>query len=189
MDTGRIGLAAEFAARAHRNAVRKGEDIPYIAHPVEAAFIAAQLTDNEDVVIAALLHDVVEDAGCTPEDIRERFGEAAAGLVAMETEDKMRDIPAEASWKLRKQAALEHIKNAPREAKIVCLADKLSNMRLSARTYQKVGDAMWERFNQKDKREQEWYYRGMAESLKELKDTDAYREYVSLCDAIFGKKD
>ena len=98
----------------------------------------------------------------------------------------MHDIPAENSWKLRKETFLKHLENAPLEAKIICLADKVSNMRLSAKTFKSKGDAMWQAFNQKDKSEQEWYYRSIYERIPELENTDAYKEYVKLCDMVFS---
>jgi metal dependent phosphohydrolase len=98
----------------------------------------------------------------------------------------MQHIPATYSWKIRKEAFLNHLKAAPLEAKIICLADKLSNMRLSIKTFDDKGDDMWLVFNQKDKKEQEWYYLGIYKSLPELKDTEAYIEYVKACDYAFG---
>jgi myo-inositol-1(or 4)-monophosphatase len=68
---------------------------------------------------------------------------------------------------------------------MICLADKLSNMRMSANMHRVKGDEMWQIFNQKDKREQEWYYRSIYENLLELADTAAYKEYVELCNQVF----
>lgn len=175
-----------FAEHAHNGATRKGTKIPYIMHPIEAGMITMSLTDDVSVVVAAILHDVVEDTKYDLGDIEQRFGPDIAQLVSYESEDKMHDIPAANSWKLRKETFLKHLENAPLEAKIICLADKVSNMRLSAKTFKSKGDAMWQAFNQKDKSEQEWYYRSIYERISELENTDAYKEYVKLCDMVFA---
>jgi len=185
MDTSRIGKAIEFATIAHANQLRKGTDIPYIAHAVETAFIVMTLTADEDVIIAAILHDVAEDTEYGLEDIRERFGNKVADLVDWESEDKMRHLPASESWKARKKAFLQELKAAPVEAKMICLGDKISNMRASAKQYAVEKEKMWLNFNQKNALEQEWYYRSIAESLSEFKYTEAYKEYVSLCNKVF----
>ena len=83
-----IKEAAEFAAKAHEGAVRKGSQIPYITHPLETAVIVSLMTEDEEVIAAALLHDVIEDAGIKKEEIEARFGSRVAELVADETEDK-----------------------------------------------------------------------------------------------------
>lgn len=186
MDSKRLAEAAAFAAKAHEGVHRKGTDEPYISHPIEAGLIAMTITVDEDVIVAAFLHDVIEDTNYEYDDIKSRFGERVAKLVAYESEDKMRNIPAEDSWKARKQAFLEHISSAPLDAKIICLCDKVSNLRMSAITHTKKGDDMWRVFNQKDKKEQEWYYRSIAKELTELEATDAYQEYLRLCDEVFA---
>ena len=80
--------AARFAVEAHADMTRKGGGLPYILHPFEVATIAASMTSDEEVLAAALLHDVVEDAGVDFNELRERFGNRVADLVASETENK-----------------------------------------------------------------------------------------------------
>ena len=140
-----IEEAAAFAAQAHHGTFRKGTQIPYITHPMEAALIVSGFTDDPEMIAAALLHDVVEDTGVTEEEIRERFGSRVACLVANETEDKTK------CWRERKGATIQHLKSAPREIKILALGDKLSNMRCTAKDYLVLGDEIWQRFNEKDK--------------------------------------
>lgn len=86
--------AARFALHAHEGQIRKTKPIPFILHPMEVAQIASTMTDDLDVLAAAVLHDVVEDTDCTADDILENFGERIAYLVAMETENKRPDRPA-----------------------------------------------------------------------------------------------
>ena len=83
-----IEEAVAFARRAHAGAVRKGTNIPYITHPMETAVIISLMTEDEDLVVAALLHDVIEDTDVTPEELEERFGRRVTELVLEETEDK-----------------------------------------------------------------------------------------------------
>lgn len=179
--------ALEFATRAHLGTTRKGTDIPYITHPVETAEIVSRMTDDEDVVVAALLHDVAEDTSYTLDDIRENFGDRVAYLVSEETENKRRGQSAADTWYIRKKETLDHLREASIDVKMLALADKLSNMRLTFSKYQQEGPAMWNCFNEKDPAKQAWYYRGIAEATGELKDTKEWQEYHNLCDSVFGK--
>ena len=175
-----IKEAAEFADRAHQGVFRKGTEIPYITHPMETAAIVTAFTDEPEMIAAALLHDVIEDAGVTREELEEKFGPRVAFLVDGESEDKSK------SWVERKGATVERLKTATRDEKILALADKLSNIRSTARDYLVLGDEVWQRFNQKDKDMQGWYYKGVAEALKEFKGHIYYEEYVMLCERVFG---
>lgn len=175
-----VGEAATFAGKAHKGVFRKGTDIPYITHPLEAAVIVSAFTDDEEMIAAALLHDVVEDAGVTKGELEQKFGLRVAGLVMDESEDKKK------TWQERKGYTVRHLCTASREIKILALGDKLSNMRCTARDYLIVGDAIWQRFNEKDKKKQAWYYWGIAHALKELEEHIYYQEYVLLCKEVFG---
>jgi len=77
--------------------------------------------------------------------------------------------------------------HAPHDAKIVALGDKLSNMRAIARDYAEQGNALWNLFHAKDPKDHEWHYRGLADSLSELRDTFAYKEFQQLINQVFGK--
>lgn len=180
--------AISFAVKAHEGAKRKGNHMPYIIHPMEVMTIVASLTSDEEVIAAAALHDVVEDTSYTIEDIRQTFGERIATLVAHETENKREGQPKSETWKVRKQEQLEQAQYAPMEAKMIMLADKLSNTRASLRDVQKEGHSVWQKFNMKDEKEQEWYYRKVAEVLSELRDTAPYQEYESVLEELFRKE-
>lgn len=183
-----IDNAICFAVKAHSGMRRKGTDLPYVSHPLEAFSIAASITNDEKVLAAAVLHDVVEDTDYTIEDIKNGFGEKVAELVASDSENKRENLPAEQTWEIRKQETLEALKNSSREEQIITISDKLSNIRAIYRDYFTIGESLWQRFNQKDKNKQRWYYEGIAESLNLLRDTFAYREYVFLLNKIFGDK-
>ena len=181
-----VDRAIILAVKAHSGDVRKGTKTPYIVHPIESCAIAASITDDKEIIAAAVLHDVVEDSEFTKEDLLKEFGERVTNLVCSDTEDKMRDISADKSWKLRKQATLDFLDKSTKEEQIICIADKLSNMRAIYRDYNRLGDKLWERFNQKDKNEHAWYYSGIADRLTLLTDTMAYKEYVELIRKTFN---
>lgn len=178
-----VKKAVAFAEAAHRGAVRKGTNIPFITHPLDTAVIVASLTEDKELIAAAVLHDVVEDAGVKEGELREIFGDRVTGLVMAETEDKTK------SWAERKAATLDHLLHASREEKILVLGDKLSNIRSTARDYMLLGEVFWNRFNEKRKERHQWYYEGVAERLKELADYPQYQEYQRLCRLVFHEQE
>lgn len=181
-----LNKAIVFATEAHQGQFRKGTHIPYILHPMEAASIVGTMTTEDEIIAGAVLHDVVEDTDTTVDEIKELFGERVAAIVASESENKREDKPAESTWKIRKQETLYHLKNATIDVKMITLGDKLSNIRAIYRDYNTIGDELWQRFNQKDKNQHYWYYKSIAECLLELKDYQAYKEYVDLVEKTFN---
>ena len=159
-----VSQAAVFAVNAHDGMLRKGTKIPYIVHPMEVAAIAASLTDDPEVIAASLLHDVMEDCGVTQKQLFEQFGERVANLVAYESQ--MENGNPSETWEARKQAAIDRIACGDSDTQIIALADKLSNIRAIARDYTREGDALFFRFNQRDKSRYGWYYRSCAALLK-----------------------
>ena len=101
-----ISEAIAFAVQSHDGMRRKKGALPYILHPMEAAVIVGTMTDDQNLIAAAVLHDVVEDAGVTLEDIEEKFGKRVRELVASETEDKRADLPPSDTWRIRKEESL-----------------------------------------------------------------------------------
>lgn len=169
-----------FATRAHEGTLRKGSGIPYIYHPMEVALIVAQMTTDEDVIAAAYLHDVLEDTDVTAEALELTFGSRILELVLAETEDKS------LTWQERKDSTVEHLKYASREVKLLTLADKLSNLRSTARDYMVIGDEVWNRFNEKRKECHRRYVRGILDNLSDLEDYPAYRELLGLYKFVYG---
>ena len=184
---GILEKAISFAADKHAGAVREGSNTPYIAHPLEAFSIAAGITSDHDILAAAVLHDVIEDTPATLADLEEIFGKRIAKLVASESEDKMPGIPRSESWKLRKELKIQALQTASLDEKIIVLSDKLSNIRALRRDIVRDGDAVWEKFNQKDKKMHEWYYRSVAEAISELSEHLAYEELCQLIGIVFGE--
>lgn len=175
-----IRKAAEFAAKAHEGTFRKGTKIPYIVHPMEVAQIVAMMTEKPELIAAAYLHDVLEDTSVTAGEIEREFGRQVLFFVQQETEDKS------LSWKERKAATIHHLAHASREVKLLTLADKLSNMRASARDYMVFEESFWQRFNEKKKESHQWYAKGILDSLQELSDLPEYQEFCRLYEFMYG---
>ena len=172
-----------FATEAHAGQMRKGTKRPYIVHPKEVAEIVATMTDDEEIIAAAWLHDTIEDCeNVTGEILQAKFGNRVAAIVIQESEDKSK------SWMERKGHTITQLNTEPREVQLVALGDKLSNIRDIDRDYPVVGEKLWERFRMKDKQIIGWYYKGVQDSLRKLLGhTEAYKEYSDLVDKIFGE--
>ena len=185
LDTTLLDRAIVFAVRAHAGTERRGKGFPYIVHPMEAVEIVATMTRDQELLAAAVLHDTVEDTDTTVEQIRTEFGDRIASLVASESDIVLDGVSEEDSWHALKQAAIDRLARASHDAKMVALGDKLSNMRAIARDYAQQGDALWNLFHVKDRKEHEWHYRGLADSLRELQETFAYQEFEQLINQVF----
>ena len=175
-----IKKAAEFARIAHEGEYRKGSRIPYIYHPMEVALLVAGMTRDRDVIAAAYLHDVLEDTPVTEGELEQAFGPRVLELVRFETEDKA------LSWQERKAHTIYHLPDAPIEVRILTLADKLSNMRSTARDYLMIGDQVWQRFHEKRKASHQWYASGILEALSGMKAYPEYQEMDRLYHMVFG---
>jgi myo-inositol-1(or 4)-monophosphatase len=183
-----VSEAIAFAVNAHDGMRRKKSEAPYILHPMEAAVIVGTMTEDQNLIAAAVLHDVVEDAGVTIEQIEARFGKRVRELVQSETEDKRAQLPPSATWRIRKEESLEVLKNTEDLGVLmVWLGDKLANMRAIYRDFKVDGEEMWQRFNQKDPAQQAWYYRSIATLTQRLAHTSAWLEYKTLTELVFGK--
>jgi (p)ppGpp synthase/HD superfamily hydrolase len=149
--------ALEFAAAAHRGQYRKGTRIPYIVHPLGVARTLIELNCADEVVVAGLLHDTVEDAGVTLEEIESRFGSRVAVLVSGASEpDKT------AVWEQRKSHTLDILRETPdTELLLLSCADKLDNIRALRSDLGRVGEEAFTVFKRpRDK--QRWYYESLA---------------------------
>lgn len=190
LDTSLVDRAITFAVRAHAGTRRRGKEFPYIVHPLEALAIVATMTSDPEILAAAVLHDTVEDTGTGVEELRREFGARVASLVAAET-DTISDgsQAAEGSWMERKRRALDRLAKAPLDVKMVALGDKLSNMRAIARDFEAQGDSFWNLFHEKDPKVHAWRYRALADALKELSGTLAFREFEDLINRVFDGRD
>jgi (p)ppGpp synthase/HD superfamily hydrolase len=178
-----IDMAIEVAARAHQEQVRKGTDTPYISHPYAVGMLLARAGMPEEVIIAGILHDTVEDTSLTLDYLRETFGERVA-LIVEGCSEPHRGAP----WEERKQHTLEYLRTAPWEVRVVACADKLHNIRTVAAEYRLSGDAVWSRFK-RGRTEQAWYYRGLVQTLCDQSGDDEIPfcgEFRALVDEVFG---
>lgn len=164
--TDRFSEAFAYAARLHRDQVRKGTDVAYLSHLMAVSALIIEHHGDEDMAIAGLLHDAVEDQGGLPilEEIRERFGERVAELVESCTDAHVLPKP---PWKPRKEAYLEHLAETSQEARVVSNCDKLHNARSLLADYREQGEALWTLFRG-GKDGTLWYYRSLVERFREL---------------------
>ena len=156
----RFSDAFEFVLRLHANQLRKGTNIPYIAHLLSVSALVLEAGGDEDLAIAALLHDAVEDQGGkeTLDLIEKKFGERVANIVK-DCSDTM--ITPKPPWRQRKEAYLEHLIGASDDVRLVSLADKLHNARSILRDIRVNGPSSLEKFNG-GKRGTLWYYTNLV---------------------------
>jgi len=154
--------ALVYAARLHRDQTRKGSGIPYVNHLLAVAAIVGENGGTEEEVIAALLHDAPEDHGgrARLEEIRERFGDDVAEIVASCTDTYEDPKPA---WQPRKEAYVAHVRTAPASVRLVSAADKLHNARAILADLRVSGDKLWDRFTG-GKEGTLWYYRALVDA-------------------------
>lgn len=137
-----VRAALEQARSDHEGQIRNGSGgMPYIEHPIRVAALLDEHDYGDEVLAAALLHDVVEDSGTTLDELREKFGEVVAGLVGAMTDDESID-----DYRRRKSEHRERLAAAPAEAMAIYGSDKLTNVRTLAEAYAEEGEAVREEF-------------------------------------------
>jgi (p)ppGpp synthase/HD superfamily hydrolase len=163
-----------FAAEKHKGQVRKASTTPYIAHLMGVASLALEFGGDEDMAIAALLHDVVEDCGGAPmlKEVKRRFGNRVAKIVEGCTDS---DTDPKPPWRERKESYIRRLKDANAETRLVSAADKLNNVRSILSDYREVGESVWARFNG-GREGTLWYYRALAKEFKRGKANRLTRE-------------
>jgi (p)ppGpp synthase/HD superfamily hydrolase len=170
----RFERALLFATRKHAGQHRKGTTVPYVAHLLSVAGLVLEAGGDEDLAIAALLHDVVEDCGGAPmlREIRRRFGQRVAHVVDGCTDT---DLDPKPPWRQRKENYILHLRTADADTRLVSAADKLHNVRSIVATYREIGDRVWERFH--GKRDGTlWYYRTLLDEFQRKKSSPLIRE-------------
>lgn len=145
--TPKIEKAIRKAAVLHYGQTRKGEDdYPYITHPYSVAIILSNYTDDEDVIVAGLLHDTIEDTKYTPDELENDFGQKVKEIVLGVTEDYSNENKKN-SWKERKEKYVENINSSSDESVLVSVADKTHNLKTVIADYKKHGPIIWKNFN------------------------------------------
>lgn len=186
----RVREAVVFAAEQHGCQARKGTRIPYLVHPMNVAKWLIRYGASEELAIAGVLHDVVEDTPATVEEVEKRFGERVACLVQGASEaDKAAD------WRTRKQATVNHVLECD-DLELLALkcADKLDNLSDIAFDLSMEGEVLWKRFNTPNGRpDQAWYYGTLARAFSEkLAGTDwqnMAQALTDLVDSLFREPD
>ena len=172
----RFQRAFAFAAEKHAGQTRKASSIPYIAHLMGVASLVLEGGGDEDMAIAALLHDVVEDCGGEPmlKEVRRRFGNRVAKIVDGCTDAYVIPKPA---WRERKDNYIARLKKEPADTRLVSAADKLNNIRSIISDYRAIGESVWSRFSG-GREGTLWYYRTLRDVFLERKPNRITRDYV-----------
>ncbi|MFX0085387.1 MAG: HD domain-containing protein [Candidatus Hodarchaeota archaeon] len=184
--------AFEFAFLKHQGSLRKGSSTPYIVHPIEVAIVLMKAGVSETMVIAGLLHDLMEDENVQYEELMDLFGIEVADLVKIVSEpEKLRKTQKDpkSTWKQRKFDNINQISQTDHNGKLLACADKLVNIRDMINDYTVLGEKLWNRFNA-EKAEQEWYYRTMCKTFSRGKysiaDHPIYLQFKNLVKQLFG---
>ena len=171
--TDRFDRALLYATHVHGGQVRKATSIPYVAHLLAVAATVLEYGGSEDMAIAGLLHDAVEDQGGEPRlaDIRNRFGDRVADIVRSCSDSVVNSSAGQQkeNWRTRKTRYIEHLNTVDQETLLVSLSDKVHNARSILRDLRKpeIGSAVWDRFKN-PKEETLWYYRELANAFQRL---------------------
>ena len=154
--------ALRFASAVHRQQARKGTATPYITHLMAVSAIVGENGGDEELMIAALLHDSMEDQGVMWEEINQKFGKRVADIVQDCSDSTTKPKP---PWRDRKEKYIAHLRKADPAVRLVCVADKLHNATSLLTDLRKVGSGVWARFNAGPD-ETVWYYRSVIEALR-----------------------
>jgi (p)ppGpp synthase/HD superfamily hydrolase len=157
----RLQRAFRYAAKWHTGQARKQTAVPYLSHLMAVTSLVLEAGGDEDLSIAALLHDVVEDCGGMPRlrEIKTMFGARVARIVEGCTDTFVEPKP---DWIERKRGYLEEVKHADAETRLVSASDKLHNVRTILTDYRNDGDRIWMRFNG-GREGTLWYYRALSD--------------------------
>lgn len=160
----RLQRAFQYAAEKHAGQTRKQTAVPYLSHLMAVASLVLEAGGNEDMAIAALLHDVVEDCGGMPRlrEIRKKFGARVAKIVDGCTDTYVEPRP---EWLERKRSYVREVKHADADTRLVSAADKLHNVRTILADYREHGEAIWKRFSG-EKDGTLWYYRALSDEYQ-----------------------
>lgn len=187
----RIQKALMTAFEYHKGQTRKAGGAPYIVHILDVArILLSEPGVSEDVVIAGILHDTLEDTPYTAEQLEQDFGPYVLSLVQFATEpgkgptatreEKTR------TWRARKERMIQACDRASRDQLLVLIADKLANLGGLRDELHLHGDAVWSSFNA-SKEDTVWYHCSLRSAVAgKLQDTRLFRLYTDLTDSVFA---
>jgi (p)ppGpp synthase/HD superfamily hydrolase len=170
----RLQRAFRYAAEKHDGQTRKQSAVPYLSHLMAVASLVLEAGGDEDMAIAALLHDVVEDCGGMPRlrEIRKQFGPRVAKIVQGCTDSFGEPKP---EWVERKKDYLREVKHADVETRLVSASDKLHNVRTILADYRLHGEKIWKRFSG-GREGTLWYYRALSNEYQQRNPNRITRE-------------
>lgn len=177
----KIFKAIDFAQKAHNGQCRKGCELPYIVHPLGVMEILIRAGQSEDVIVAGILHDTLEDTDVTEEQIEKKFGKRVKDLVIAASEPD-HDAP----WEVRKQHTIEFLSQcSDEEVLMISCADKLHNIISFIDDYEIIGEDLWSRFK-RGKETQKWYYTALADIfIKYDKKNPLFKEFHKIVYKLF----
>jgi (p)ppGpp synthase/HD superfamily hydrolase len=150
----------------HRHQKRKGTEIPYASHPITLAMLLIDAKLDEDIVVAALLHDTIEDTSLEESELKAKYGQRVYDMVMACTEKDQSQ-----QWEMRKKHTVSKFSLLSDDAKWIVLADKLHNLYSMSYQHNKIGDELWQFFS-RGVEKQKWYYQSL---LGEFKKVEAFK--------------
>lgn len=187
--TDRFDRALLYATHVHGGQARKGTGVPYVAHLLAVAATVLEYGGSEEMAVAALLHDAVEDQGGAPRltDIRNRFGDRVADIVRSCTDSIANSSAGQQKedWQTRKTRYINHLNTVDQETLLVSLSDKIHNARSILRDLRKpeIGASVWARFKN-PKKDTLWYYRELADAFRRLRPGQLANELTEIVEVL-----
>ncbi|MFA5827758.1 MAG: HD domain-containing protein [Candidatus Shapirobacteria bacterium] len=144
--TPKIQKAIKIAAEKHAGQVRQGDNLPFIVHLLEVAWVLSNYSNDENVIVAGLVHNVVNNVDdYSFVDIKNDFGELVMAMVFDVSEDKEAgsELKGQASWEERKNKYLQHAETMSQEAMLICAADKIVTLTVISNSMKTTGKELW----------------------------------------------
>ena len=183
----KIKKALDSAYQLHKGQTRKGSSLPYIVHLYDVfKYLSSESDITEEVIIAGILHDTLEDTEYNEDELEKEFGKTVLQLVKFATAPENNiEISAKGTWKIRKQHTVDICQNGSKEELLVELADKLANLNSINEDFKIIGDKIWDRFNA-SKDEVAWYYKSLWNCFRDtLPETRMFTLYDFLIAEVF----
>lgn len=175
-----IYKAIHTAIKAHEHQVRKLDNDMYVAHPLEVGITLAKYGFSDEIIIAGILHDTIEDTDLVLKDIERAFGPVVSLYVDYCIEQNKAD-----TWKNRKDDYLKQLSDAPIDVLYIVCADKLTNIKSIARNLEHMGTSIWDKFNA-DYENQKWYYYAVLDTLSPIYAHPLYVALKQVIDSVFS---
>jgi guanosine-3',5'-bis(diphosphate) 3'-pyrophosphohydrolase len=172
-----IEKAARIAVEAHDGQKRKNDGSPYIVHPFMVALKVAQHGFKEDIIAAALLHDVLEDTGIPEERLRQELGSNVVGIVKNVTYKEG------LKWKAKRKDYNKRVAQGSEGTKAISIADKIHNLTNLLESYEELGPSLWDKFN-RGREDKLWSEEDLLKGLKEVWEHPLLDEYEKLVEKM-----